>query len=900
MAASEKLKEQLQLVIECLGPQTQFTPAYADNHRAHDTTNTHLNSQQLLMRIQESKSLSNYKIHANTPTSLEGHCLLVLDYDDHIQIDSLPTIKQQRIELHRKFSLDPTYTVKTPTGDGVQEYYLIPVDQAQKIGKWSTTLQLPNFPNVEVKLGLPNLKITLPGPGTYVKEKGAYYQVLEKSPPQVVSEELIRHLTELRRTEIESFIPLTGIESELNSPTNITKMRGFLVDKTGPYVSGLKEPITVGRNNKLYQLARDCFKYNVSKQIVLDSLMQLLNNDPKVFDYPLEEYEFEATIASAYNSVLESKQHHDKAIDSDLAPYKRDGYGNHTISYLSYLKKTKHLTTYTKDTIMKDERLRSMFSELVIFHSNLYYVPSINDREAVVEECDRQLSDARDFGTTISVDTVAKLLSETSLYWTTYKANEFKEAFQYQNANRKMEPLVRWPNFASLHVDVKPNRLVKSNASIFNREFIYDTSKRFYMIDVAAIPPLTADEPPATPKELTWVENMLNRHIKRVVDPNNFEAERDYLLSRMSLLIQRPNTRTENILVLKGEQGTGKSAFFNLFRPLLHSSQTKNFDSAQRLENNFTNLAYVSHFDDISLDFNETVVNKLKNVATSATQYEEKKGIDAIEVIRPVNISMTTNSDITNTEVLRGRRWTILCNQSIPNREEIRKDVFDTFTRLLENDQRLYRVLATYIHSFNIKLFSPTFKSNWQLNKASEDAKGDAPTARVLSTIVNYGFYPPNKWHVNPIQILKKGELVHSNDLINLFFVGKPSKSDKSQLRITSIFADAKQKDAKDRARNFLKELAPLTQKGANAKTDGKFGFLRRAPTIQDLIILLTVFLLDSREERSINMIIAKYGLYEHWNWDGETIPEVENLGSIDPFAYVDLEEFDEDEDEEF
>lgn len=891
--------EQLRKTVSALGEQIKLAPTFASNHSAHDVTKTEITPQQLKILLENQDKYGGYKIHASSQSPLDKHLFLVIDYDDHSEGEDTPTVKERRIALHSKFNLPPTFTVKTPTGDGVHEYYLITKDLATEIGKWSQLVGLPQIPSTEIKLGLPTLRTGFPGPGTY--RDGGYYTILEEIKPVKISEEFSRFLLSKRLKEKEEFAIPTGITSETDSSINVANAQSYINEATLPYLLKQKPPCygaEDSRNKKLYSLAMECFRRNLSIDMA-SSLLEPINTNLRIFSSALDEDEFDATIKSAWDNVQQNKLYHSKAIDPDLEPFKKDEYGQKVMSYESYRKKAELLCKYSKDVIMNDERLKKLFFELIIMHGSTYYIPHIATKEMVDEECARQLKDAAELGTTISVDSVAKLLSETTLHWTALNVADINAKYKSINLQGKPEIITKCKQFNLLHTDVATNGgLVRSSSPTFNRENIYEKG-RFYMIEQAPVRSIKSDsEEYPTPKEFEIIKDMLDRHIRRIVDPNNFEEEKDFLLGRYALLLQKPNTRTENILILRGEQGTGKSAFFNLFRPLFHGSQTKNFDSSSRLENNFTNLAYISHFDDCPIDFDKGIVDKLKNVSTSATQYEEKKGIDAVEVIRPVNISLTTNRDIDNMEVLSGRRWTILNNSEIPDRELIREDVFNTLTRLLENDLRLYKVFATYMQEFDARKFKPNFKSLYQREKCSELSKGHPFIRRLLGVVVNYGYYSPD------IRILDEGECIARLDLFDTLRKHKELKGKKREdnIRVTSLFLEIEDKTTKDRIAHFWKKVIPQHDKQLTSKISGKSGFTYLSPTIQDLIKIIAVFMYDSIDASAIESVINKYKLEPHWNWkvgDEMLIPEGSTLGDIDPFAYIDPDEI-EDEDDDF
>lgn len=890
------LFEQLDKTVSALGEQIKLAPVYSDNHKAHDPTKTDSTPDRIKTLVQNKQEYGGYKIQANSSSVLDDHLFLVIDYDDHRKDENTPSVPQRRIALHKQFNLPPTFSVKTPSGAGIHEYFLIPKDAALTIGTWSQYIGLPHLPDVEIKLGLPHLGSGFPGPGTH--RDGAHYIIEEERELAKVSDEFIGFLLAKRQKQKEEFTIPTGTTSDTDSDQNIRNAQDYIRDATLPYLTK-KKPLCGGpddgRNNRLYGLAMECFRRNLSIEMTQDLLVPV-NNNPKIFLLPLEDDELDAIIKSAYRNTQENKLYHSKAVDPELELFKKDEYGQKTMSYASYVKKTELLSKYSKDVIMNDERLRRIFCELVIMCGNQYYIPRKFTEEMVIEEIENQLKDANDFGTTINVDAVSKRIGDAALSFNVLIPAEFNAKYKVLNANNRLEPLTKQREFERLHVDVDPTNLIPAIVPVFKRENIYER-KRFYLVEQASAQPIDKNSPEyPTEREFNTVKELLDKHIRRLVDPNNFEQERDFLLGRYALLLQKPNTRTENILILRGEQGTGKSAFFNIFRPLFHSSQTKNFDSGSRLEDSFTTLAYISHFDDCQIDFNVDTIAKLKNISTSATQYVNKKGVDAVEVIRPVNISITTNNDIENLEALSGRRWTILNNSEIPDRELVRQSVSNTYKMLIENNFRLYKVFATYMQEFPANKFKSNFKSAYQQEKCSEMSKGHPFVRRLLGIIVNYGYYSPT------IRVLNEDELITRLDLFDLLIKHKPLKSTK-EVRGPSFFLEIEDRNTKERSKNFWKKVIPQRDIQKVAKISGKTGYTYESPTIQDLIKMIAVFMYDSLDTIAIDSVIKRYKLEPHWNWkmgDEMFIPEGVSLGDIDPFVYMDPDDIDGDDEDDF
>ena len=193
----------------------------------------------------------------------------------------------------------------------------------------------------------------------------------------------------------------------------------------------------------------------------------------------------------------------------------------------------------------------------------------------------------------------------------------------------------------------------------------------------------------------------------RVIIANGNEECYEYILNWISLIIQKPNAKTETAIVIKGKQGTGKTCFTNRICKLLKGYSKKN----------------VTNIDDIVGKFNASIENNKLIVCNELTSAEANKYLnsDALKSVitekqieinqknekvrtceNVCNLIIVSNNDAPIKIENGDRRYVVLETSAI------HKDDFDYFSSLHKNfDDDFYNNLFTFFMKRDISNYNP-------------------------------------------------------------------------------------------------------------------------------------------------------------------------------------------------
>jgi hypothetical protein len=134
-------------------------------------------------------------------------------------------------------------------------------------------------------------------------------------------------------------------------------------------------------------------------------------------------------------------------------------------------------------------------------------------------------------------------------------------------------------------------------------------------------------------------------HIRENVCQGNTAAY-EWLLDWMAHIIQKPWEHLDKVPAIRGEQGTGKTAFVEIFQTLL-TGYTSSMDTAD-ITNHFNaslmNKVLV-YADEALWSGDNATLNKLKKLTGGAKIAIELKGKDKFELNNYMRLIITTNSD---------------------------------------------------------------------------------------------------------------------------------------------------------------------------------------------------------------------------------------------------------------
>jgi len=164
-------------------------------------------------------------------------------------------------------------------------------------------------------------------------------------------------------------------------------------------------------------------------------------------------------------------------------------------------------------------------------------------------------------------------------------------------------------------------------------------------------------EPKANPKK---IERFLD-HIRKNVASGNGDLC-DWILGWFAHMIQRPTERIGTALVLRGEQGAGKTKPFEVIGSLIpqHYVLVDNPDHVTGKHNAHMRALLLLQADEAFWAGDKKAEGRLKSLVTSGEQMIEPKGVDAAFVPNYVRLGVTSNEDFVVPAAFEERRFCVV------------------------------------------------------------------------------------------------------------------------------------------------------------------------------------------------------------------------------------------------
>ncbi|MEK0325207.1 MAG: DUF5906 domain-containing protein [Nitrosopumilus sp.] len=863
-------------IISLLGEQVRFTPTRTDNvHTAYKQGDRYaiLEPSQAALKINNSSLYSNAKIPASSAP--KGFTWIVLDYDDKKRRNRVP-------DLSTPFGLEPTYTVKTPTGAGKQEWYLISDNEAAKLPKSKYSIE--KFKSVEIFIGHKDSRQLFVAPGS-VKDD-IEYTLSRAIKPVLISKSFLDIL--LIQADAERSQVLQDVEmhahhkkSEIDSTQNKRAYIEYLNKITEPFLLGDKGPLYDGdgRDNFIYEHACRGFNFNLSKGVVREFLQSKINLNSSVIGDAFDEDYIDLKVDAAYRTVSEGERLYQNANFTGIEPFESDEYGKFLITREELERKVSYLANYSLNKIMSSEELRSLLAETIIHdrRTGLYYVSRIIPEDYYQQQYQSSVIDDK-VKNQIEIEHILDIKADTVLHWEIFSQKQMNEIFRYSK-NNTSKPYI----FSS--------EFMRNSFSCFifhtnNNNYIIEKDYFFHYVE-APISPYPSDE--IEPEDIKQVKELINNLLRYIVNPDNFEEEKKWLLDRYGALFQNPDAKLDNVLVLQGNQGSGKTVFTSIMALMLPRDKTSKIADKNALSNRFTEFKFVTHIDEVDLNLDTDTLNIIKSISTTSRVSVEKKFVDRIDRTGTVNLSVSTNDEIKNAEVLKGRRWTIMVNDELFSRDDVNVVIADIFNRLKANNWRLFRILHTLMLRRDTSKFKSDYKTPKQLHMIMESNKGSDISIGIANLIANYGY-------INNAQMFVPKELMNRHDIYLLIMryylqIDKDPNflPDLSQIQPEKNKRISSHLDRETRAMWAQHLTDPSKMKVSKLNKSVQRTFCNEIPDIRAWIEILTVSLLGNRNEDSVSHIVDQFGFQDQWEWDNRTKPEIENLGRISAYDNIEF-----------
>lgn len=150
------------------------------------------------------------------------------------------------------------------------------------------------------------------------------------------------------------------------------------------------------------------------------------------------------------------------------------------------------------------------------------------------------------------------------------------------------------------------------------------------------------------------------RHVYGVLADGN-KAAGDYIMAWFADIVQHPGQKCETALVLRGDEGSGKTMPGKIVGSLFPSHYSL-IDDPRYLTGNFNQhmeSCILLQADEGFWAGDKQSEGRLKGMVTSDVHYIEKKGVDAYRVRNLIRLMVTSNNDWVIPAGYGSRRWAV-------------------------------------------------------------------------------------------------------------------------------------------------------------------------------------------------------------------------------------------------
>ena len=217
--------------------------------------------------------------------------------------------------------------------------------------------------------------------------------------------------------------------------------------------------------------------------------------------------------------------------------------------------------------------------------------------------------------------------------------------------------------------------------------------------------------------------NLFRDHLETVVCRGN-TTWCDYLLDYFAHMVQSPGRLPGVALVIRGQQGTGKTLVYKMFELLLHPWNAVLLEDPKRIAGQFnSHLAekILVCADEALFARDKQIVGKLKSTITAESMLFEAKGFDAVPLQNYIRLLIISNDEHVVHAAADERRYFVLetdeqfaqrRGESLFAAAERRRPYFDAISRQMMRDggaaAMLYDLRRRDIADFDPRIFPDT------------------------------------------------------------------------------------------------------------------------------------------------------------------------------------------------
>lgn len=183
----------------------------------------------------------------------------------------------------------------------------------------------------------------------------------------------------------------------------------------------------------------------------------------------------------------------------------------------------------------------------------------------------------------------------------------------------------------------------------------------------------------------------------------------EWIMSWLAQMVREPQKKPGSVIVLRGDKGTGKSAFLEAVAMLFHPAHVVRAQREADLLGNFNvHLAYALFVgvDEALFALDPRVDGPLKNIITGPELFIEPKGVDKISVKNNIHMVMATNEDVAVPITDGDRRYDM---HDVDDAHKDDKPWFEEMFRELKEGgaAALLSILVDWVQPDHVKLHKP-------------------------------------------------------------------------------------------------------------------------------------------------------------------------------------------------